>query len=157
MVQALRNLRHDSTGTGALELALAMPILMLLLVGMVDASRLVAARLDAEQAAQRATDFALAKRPTTSNATYIKNEAVRASGLEAKDITAEIYLECNGTRQSDFRTVCPAGEHRARFVNVEIDRTVEFIFDWSAMAALFGSNVMGESIVVSGDSLVRFQ
>jgi Flp pilus assembly protein TadG len=35
-------LLRDTAGTGALELAMALPMLLLLLVGMVDVSRLIA-------------------------------------------------------------------------------------------------------------------
>jgi hypothetical protein len=148
---------RDKAGTGAMELSLALPILMLLLVGMVDVSRLVAARIDAEQAAQRTTDYALAIRPSDDKSAYIKAEAVKASGLDAQDVSVDVFLECNGERMNSFKSSCPAGQDRARFVNVAIDRKVEFLFDWSSFSALFGTNVMGSSITVRGDSTVRFQ
>ncbi len=150
-------LLRDTAGTGALELALGLPILMLLLVGMIDVSRMVTARIDAEQAAQRATDFALASRPTNGNGSYIKDEAASDPDVDANDVTVDIFLECDGTRQQDFRSMCASTQDTARFVNVEIDRDVDFLFDWSGFAALFGAQVMGAGITVQGDSQVRFQ
>lgn len=157
MIGKICKVLRDEQGTGALELALVMPILMLMTVGMVDISRLVAAGIDAEQAAQRATDFALAHRPTSSNAAAIEEEAVAASGVDRQDVTVEIFLECNGIRQSSFKSACPVGQDRGRFVNVAIDREVTFLFDWAAISAMMGADLLDSSVVVRGDSLVRFQ
>jgi len=163
-MMSLRKLRRspaalwrDNAGTGAMELALALPMLIMLIVGMVDVSRLVAARIDAEQAAQRATDLALAIRPNGSDGAYLKTEAAEAEGIKLGDVTVDIFLECDGVRQGNFNATCTPGEDRARFANVEIARDVEFVFDWSSMNALLGRNIMGSSITVRGDSLVRFQ
>ena len=153
----LKRLSRDIRGTGAMELALCLPMLLVLLVGMIDVSRLVAARIDAEQAAQRATDYALAVRPRSANGAYIRNQATSDGTTLAEDVSVDIFLECDGERQADFRRMCDAGEDTARFVSVEIDRDVDFVFDWSRFTALFGSTVLGDGITVQGDSLVRFQ
>lgn len=157
IIPTLRKLAGENTGAGALELAMALPMLMLLLVGMIDVSRLVAARIDAEQAAQRATDFALAIRPTSDKGGYIRDEAAKADNVSLTDVTVAIYLECDGVRQSSFNTICGSTQDMARFVDVKIKRKVDFVFDWSSFAALFGSNVLGSGITVQGDSIVRFQ
>jgi Flp pilus assembly protein TadG len=149
---------RDSKGTGAVELAVVLPLLLTLILGMVDVSRFVAARLDAEQAAQRATDYALALRPESDNGTYIRNEAAAAAGVPASKVAVDIYLECDTVRQDSFNNTCAAGEDRARFVSVTIDRDLDLIFDWAALGNMFGrSSAMGPSITVRGDSLVRFQ
>lgn len=153
----LQRLRGDKRGTGAIELSLILPVLMVLVVGMVDISRMVAARIDAEQAAQRATDFALAIRPNGNNGSYIQTEAAAAAGVPSSDVTVDIFLECNGTRHGSFTGTCTAGQDRARFVSVSIDRDVDYLFDWGALASLFGTQVLGSGATVTGDSLVRFQ
>ncbi len=155
--RTLRKLGRDRTGTGAMELALALPMMMLLLVGMIDVSRLVAARIDAEQAAQRATDFALAVRPTNAKGTYIRDEAAKVDNVNASDVTVDIFLECDGQRQDSFKTMCPLTQDSARFVSVEVKRQVDFLFDWGAFASLFGARIMGSDVTVQGDSIVRFQ
>ena len=153
--------RRDSAGTGAMELALALPFLVMMLVGMIDVSRLIAARIDVEQVAQRATDYALAHRPNGSNTNAdkaeIAAEATTDADVASKDVTVDIFLECNGVREDNYRTICGAGEDMARFVSVEVDRDVDFLFDWSALTGLFGAHVMGSGIRVQGDSTVRFQ
>jgi Flp pilus assembly protein TadG len=150
-------LLRDSAGTGVMELALAMPVLLLLLLGTIDVSRLVADKIDMEQAAQRVTDFALAKRPDSADGTYLVNEAVSAANVPASNVTVDIYLECNGVRQTDFTVQCAAGEPQARFASVTIDKAVNTIFDWGALSEMVGSNILPSVVTVQGDSVVRFQ
>lgn len=148
---------RDRRGTGAIELAAALPMLVLLFAGMVDMSRFVAARIDAEQAAQRGTDYALAMRPNPSRASYVQSEVADAAGVPLSDVTVDIYLECDGVRQTDFDSYCAAGQDQARLVSVAVDETVDTIFDWAKLAKLLGSTVFGSDITVRGDSVVRLQ
>ena len=152
-----RSLWRDNAGTAVLELALALPMLMVLLLGMIDMSLLVASRIDAEQAAQRATDYALAIRPTSSSTTYIQTETAKVSDVSADNVTVNIFLECDGVRQSSFNNICTTGQDAARFVSVSVDRDVDFLFDWSAFSTIFGARAIGSDITVRGDSVVRFQ
>ena len=110
-----------------------------------------------EQAAQRVTDFALAKRPDSADGTYLVNEAVSAANVPASNVTVDIYLECNGVRQTDFTVQCAAGEPQARFASVTIDKAVNTIFDWGALSEMVGSNILPSVVTVQGDSVVRFQ
>jgi len=152
-----RRLARENAGAGALELGLALPMLMLLFVGMIDMSRVISNRIDAEQAAQRVTDYALAVRPPDGRTTYLYAEANRVMDSNADTANIQIFLECNGTRQDSFNEICDAGQDSARFVSVSIVRDVDLLFDWAGLSALFGHRMMGSSISVRGDSIVRFQ
>ncbi|MBT0667134.1 pilus assembly protein [Novosphingobium profundi] len=157
---ALRACGHvlgDRRGASIVELALVMPVLLLVLAGMVEVSRFVVARIDVEMAAQRTTDFVLAKRPQSADTTYIRTEAAKAAKVDASRVTAELFLECDGVRQSDFDGYCATTEESARYVHVAIAKSVELQFDWAALGALFGSRVIGSTITVEGDSLERIQ
>ncbi len=153
----LRQLSGDRSGMGAMELGLASPFLLLLSLGMIDASTLIRTKIDYEQAAQRTTDFALAKRPTSKSTTYLVAEAKRASGLAESDVSVELFLECDGVRQSDFDNVCADGEIPARYVSVEVANDVATYFDWSALARIIGYKAFSNTVKVTGDSEVRFQ
>jgi len=153
----LRQLSGDRSGMGAMELGLASPFLLLLSLGMIDASTLISTKIDYEQAAQRTTDFALAKRPTSSSTTYILAEAKRASGLPETDITVQLFLECDGVRQDSFNNVCADSEIPARYVSVEVTNDVATYFDWSALARIIGYKAFSNTVTVTGDSEVRFQ
>ena len=76
-----QRLIRDQNGVGFVELALTAPLLALLFLGMIDLSTVVATRVDLEQAAQRTTDYALAKRPPNGNTAYLVAEAKAASGV----------------------------------------------------------------------------
>lgn len=147
----------DCRGFGAMELALALPFLMLLCLGMIDGSTLISTKIDYEQAAQRTTDFALAKRPTNDSTAYLLTEAKNASGLSADEITVEIFLECDGVRQTTFDSQCGDTQVTARYVSVEIENDVKTQFDWAALSSVLGIKGFSNSVKVTGDSLVRFQ
>ncbi len=152
-----KSMREDRAGFGAMELGLALPILVLLSLGMVDASKLISTKIDFEQAAQRTTDFALAKRPTNSDASYLVTEAAAAAGIDAQHVSATLFLECNGVLQQDFNAGCAPTETPARFVEVTISQPVATEFDWTGIASVLGVKAFDSQVVVTGDSLVRFQ
>lgn len=156
-MKLFNRLLNNRDGFGAMELGLALPFLLLLCLGMIDASHMISTKIDYEQAAQRTTDFALARRPTNSNTTNYEAEARAASGLTADKIDVELFLECDGTKQSNFNTICPSGQASARYISVEISNDVPTRFDWSAFGKLIGYEAFDSTVTVTGDSLVRFQ
>lgn len=153
----LMRLLSDCSGAALVEMALALPIVLLLLLGTIDVSFFVAQKLDLEQAAQRTTDFALSSRPRSNDATYLVEEAAKASGLPHDNIKVLIYLECNGEKQSDFNEGCPGGQQRARYVNVTISKVFEPVVNWQAFANAMGFGGEPGPMTVVGDSVVRFQ
>lgn len=150
-------LAGDERGVSAVELGISLPILVMLMVGAVDVSNLVSARLDLEQAAQRTTDLALASHPRSSDGAHLVAEAAAASGQPASNITVEIFLECDGERQASYAAACDDTEERARFASVSISADYEPLFDYHALAPLFGRRMIDSSIRITGDSVVRFQ
>jgi Flp pilus assembly protein TadG len=153
----IRRILADRKGMGAMELGIAMPILMMLFLGAVDLSRIVAAKIDMEQAAQRVTDLALANRPNNGATNYLVTEARAASGATASEVTVQVFLECDGTRASNFNSACTAGQTQARFASVAIRQTVDTTFDWGALSGVLGVQLIPANITVTGDSVVRFQ
>lgn len=152
-----KRLLTNRDGFGAMELGLALPFLLLLCLGMIDASHMISTKIDYEQAAQRTTDFALARRPTNSNTTNYVAEAKAASGLENDNIDVELFLECDGTKQANFDSVCAPGQASARYISVEISNDVPTRFDWAGFGKLIGYSAFNSTVKVTGDSLVRFQ
>ena len=135
-----QRLIRDQNGVGFVELALTAPLLALLFLGMIDLSTIVATRVDLEQAAQRTTDYALAKRPPNGNIAYLVTEAKAASGVtDNNDVTVTLTLECDGTVQSSFTDNCASGQVTARFAKVAIRKTVSTGFNWRAIASAISS------------------
>lgn len=158
---ALLKLGRDEKGTGALELGLALPMLLLLLAGMIDMSRFISGRIDVEQAAIEATDFALAVRPqdgSNSEMNDIRNVAARAAGVVNTDATAVMTVECDGVQQASWRDSCTAAQDQARLITVTVSRTIDTVFDWTNLASALGlGSGMDAQITVTGDSVVRIQ
>ena len=153
----LRALFHDRSGVGAMELGIALPFLLLVGLGMLDASRMIAAKIDYEQIAQRTTDLALARRPNGTDTAYLKAEATSDDAIDEEDVTITIYLECDGERKDDFDAGCDPSEVASRYVDVEIARDLETQFDWGGLASVIGFSAFDSTVTVRGDSLVRFQ
>lgn len=156
-VRLIRGLHSDDRGVALVELALSLPLLMLLCLGMIDISRLVAAKIDLEQAAQQTTDYVLAKRPTDGKTARFVTEAVSASGAPTSGVTFQLFLECDGVRQAAVTDVCADGEITARFAYVSIARGVQTDFNWSKMASFFDGQERAATVRVVGDSTVRYQ
>ena len=153
-----RRLRRDTSGLGLIELALVTPLLSLLVLGMLDGAMIIQQALDLEQAAQRTTDYALAKRPRNDDKRYLETAAMEASGEPAQNISVELSFECSGVKQTRFNGSCSPGQVAKRFVTVAITREIQTGFNWR----LFGALGSGEStdyvpVTVRGDSTVRLQ
>ena len=153
----LRALFRDRSGVGAMELGIALPFLLLVGLGMLDASRMIAAKIDYEQIAQRTTDLALARRPNGTDTAYLKAEATSDDAIDDEDVTITIFLECDGERKTDFDAGCDASETAARYVDVEIAKDLDTKFDWGGLARVIGFSAFDSTVTVRGDSLVRFQ
>ena len=110
--QHLKSLARDESGASIIEMAMVLPVLSGLLIGMIDISRAYAAKLSLEQAAYRAIEKVQQYNTTASTYSTLKSEAAAAanasgfSGVTDSDVTIDYWLECNGTRKSDYNTSC---------------------------------------------------
>ena len=153
----LRALRRETDGVALVEMALSVPLLMLLFLGMVDVSRLVASKIDLEQASQQTVDYILAKRPNNKTTTKYKAEAASAAGVSQNNVTVTFWLECDGIRQDGFEDECADGEESARYAYISIFDNVKTDFNWSKMASFFDGVERSATVRVVGDATVRFQ
>ena len=134
MIGKLRTLAADERGAALIEMALATPILAACLMGMVDISRAYSERLQLEQATQRAIEKVFNNQTQSTSYNTLKNEAVSAANdagyatVTSSDVTIDYWLECNGTRQTDYDTNCPDGQIYARYINVSIQKKFTPIF-----------------------------
>lgn len=130
MMRRLNEINRDERGTSIVELALALPVLAALLIGMVDISRGFSAKLQLEQAAQRSIEKAMQGKKETSLYTSLKAEGATAAGVNQNAVNVRYWLECNGVSQNsssatmaaDYEKVCTAGQSYARYVTVEISK-----------------------------------
>lgn len=157
IMQFISRLMRDTSGFGAMELGLSLPFVTLLGLGMMDASLLVGKKIDFEQAAERGTDFALAERPNGTSGTKFRDEVAAAAGVAKDDVDVTIFATCDGAVQADFNAGCASGSRPHRYVEIAIASTVDTQFDWSGLSRVIGFSGVGDNVVVSGTSRVRFQ
>ena len=149
---ALRGLRRDRRGASILELGLVLPILMVVLLGLIDVASLYAARMSLQQSAARALERVQVGNSRTDFA-FVRTEAATAAGVPESQVAVETWLECNQVRQGTAITDCPAGQQRARYVQVTITSTYDSYFRYSPLGA---RNSAG-NVPMTARSSVRYQ
>jgi Flp pilus assembly protein TadG len=146
MIRQIQSLARDEGGASIIEMGLMLPILASLLIGMVDISRAYSAKLLLEQSAYRAIEKVQQYNTVESTYNTLKSEAgsaARAAGFTSvtdNDVTIDYWLECNGTRQTNYDTVCGSGQTYARWITVDITAKFTPMFSSSRWP---GSNTDG--------------
>lgn len=156
-------LRRNERGAAIIELALALPILAALVIGMSDMAGAYSLKIQLEQAAQRTIEQVQAQKGVSqSYNTAMTTEATSAMTAlgytTGNTITPDSWLECssNGTswtRQSSFTGACGSTETTARYVSVSISRSYTPLFSSRAWP---NANANG-TITISGYAEVRVQ
>ncbi len=163
MMRALMNLRRDERGASIIEMALTAPFLAALVIGMVDISRGYNAKLQLNQAAQRAVEKAMQGMQgdeSTDIFQGLQQEAALVAGVDEEDVDVRYWLECNGVSQNtskatmaaDYEKVCQPGEVYSRHLNVEIEKVYTPMFQTKWL----GSNPDGTFDLI-GEAGLRVQ
>lgn len=154
MIRRLRTLLRDERGNSFIEMALVTPVFASLLVGMVDISRAVSAKVNVEQAAQRAIEKVQARDFDTDDLGTLETDAEAAAG-SGSNATADAWLECNhdGTHLNYDSGDCGTGVAYARYVRVQITNSFRPIFGTRFFP---GANSNG-TVTVGGQATVRTQ
>jgi Flp pilus assembly pilin Flp len=121
-------LARDDRGASIVELALVVPIMGSLLIGMVDLSRAYSHKLKLEQAAQRAIEKVQQYQTTTSTYGTLQTEAAAAAGVPTGSVVIDYWLECDGVKATNYDSVCTSGQTYARWVQVDITGTFTPLF-----------------------------
>jgi uncharacterized membrane protein len=147
-------LRADQRGASLVELALMAPILLVMLAGTVDCARLISTKVRLQQAAERTVEMASAGGISTTSSstvqTNMQNDATATA--PSSQVSVALWLECNGTKQSDFNASCNTGDQVARYASVSLTDSYSPSFPW-----LFGRSATNRAIAVSGSASVRLQ
>jgi len=162
-VRFVKALRDNERGAAVVELALSVPFLAALVIGMTDMTRGYSMKLQMEQAAQRTIEkVEQQKSVANSYNTAITTEAtsaMTAAGYSTGNtITPDSWVECssNGTtwtRKTNFTDACGSTEMTARYVKVTISRSFSPMF---ASRHWPGADANGR-ITVTGTAEVRVQ
>jgi len=157
-----RTLARNERGASTIELALLMPFLATIVIGMGDLSRAYSTKLQLEQAAYRAVERVQQYQSTEATYNLLKNEAVAAAAdsgftdVTASNVTVNFWLECNGVRQTNYDTTCSTGQTYGRWIQVDVTKTFTPSFSPVAFSRWMGSNANG-SFTLHGKSGLRTQ
>lgn len=151
---------RDERGATIIELALILPLLATLVVGMADISLGYSAKLQLEQAAQRSIEKAVNGEKETAFFQTLKSEAMAAAGVSESAVTVRYWLECNGVSQNtspssmdaDYGKKCSDNVPYSRYVNVRIEKIYTPMFG----PKLAGANADGTFTLI-GEAGVRVQ
>jgi Flp pilus assembly protein TadG len=147
-----RALAADARGASIIELAIAVPFLLVMTLGMVDAAMGYSARLQIQQAAARTIEMATAGGINSAAFQNMQAEAATASGQDSSHVTVDSWLECDGVRQTSFTGSCTSGQQVGRFASVTINSTYAPIL--SAAMQIFH---LPTSFPIQGKASVRMQ
>ena len=131
MIARSKNLARDESGAVLIELALAAPILALMIMGISDLSIAFGKKLELEQAAQRAIEKVMQTTGKSTASDTIKTEAVcqyngvrtdgtcRTTGIDATDVTVTYSLKCDGVVTA-YNTDCADGQAALRYIEATV-------------------------------------
>lgn len=148
-----RSLIRCDRGNSFIEMALAAPLLAALLIGMVDISRGVSAKLQVVQAAQRTVELVQRSGFDDDDIPELETEAEAAAGA-GSNATVTAWLECGtSTTRLDYDGSCTAGEPYSRHMDVTVTATFTPLFGTRYFP---GANADG-TVTVEGLAGVRVQ
>lgn len=143
---------RDRDGTSVVELALVLPVLMLLFVGLIDFGAGFSKLQATQQAAVRTVEWATASGADALTIDQMKSEAAAAAGVNADQVVADIWLECGGIRMADTSLACSAGQESAIWTSVQINNTYR-----PQLGRLLPSTLLKSDIPLTGSAKVRQQ
>lgn len=144
-------IRRDRRGASIIELALALPFLTIMLVGLVDMASCFSAQLSIQQAAARSLERVQVNGSTT-NFAFVRTEAATAAGVPESQVTVETWLECENVKQPATTTVCPGTADAGKYVKVTINANYVPFFPFSPL----GVRQANGNVALSAASSVRY-
>ena len=159
MTRNRKPLAQDESGASIIEMALLLPFLASMVVGVADISRAYSQKLILEQAAYRAIEKVQQYQASQSTLTALQNEVVSAANdagftdVTTSNVTIDFWLECNGARQTTYNMNCSTGQTQARWISVDVTHNFTPMF---ASSRWPGSNSNG-SYTLHGRAGLRTQ
>jgi Flp pilus assembly protein TadG len=126
-------LLQDDGGNSLVELALYLPLALMLFAGVIDFSLAVSQKLQAQQAVARTLEMTANLAIADLSEESLRAEAARAANLPEDHVNARIWLECDGVIQDLTANGCNTSDALARFASVTIENTYDLSF-YSRMA-----------------------
>ncbi|HEY0115202.1 MAG TPA: TadE/TadG family type IV pilus assembly protein [Allosphingosinicella sp.] len=146
-----RALRQDERGSSIIELALALPFLSVMLLGLIDVATCYSEQMSIQQAAARSLERVQTSGATT-DFTYVRAEAAAAADVPLSQVAVDSWLECNNVRQAASVQACTGTQVSAKYVQVTITSTYAPYFRYSPL----GGRQSDGKVALSASSAVRY-
>ena len=154
MMRRLVSLFRADRGAVAIELAIAAPVLAMMLIGLIDLSTAYSNKLRLEQVAQRAVEKVQAAGFEVAYEEELEEEAADAAedaGFTGATADVTFWLECNGTRATNWTDICTTTPV-ARYMQLDIQHTFAPV-----IATRFPSSNSDGTMTVHGIAGIRIQ
>lgn len=120
MLRKLAQIGRRDDGVAAIEFCLTMPILLMMSAGAYDVSRLIAARIDYQQAVTEGAGLAIAQ-PPQNDFNYLINAVAAAAKVPTSKVSVSRRLRCNDVLMPVGSTGCAStADERAWYVNIGV-------------------------------------
>ena len=135
-------------GVIAIEFAFIAPVMLVLMLGVIEASLAISDKLTVQSAARAGTHFGLTKPPVQGNMAPIV-AAVRAAmpadwatanNGGAPQINASLYCECQVTGPAACGAPCAAGEAQMTYLKVQVQKLYKPLLSFRNFAPSFTFN-----------------
>lgn len=124
---SFRRLASDNRGAAVVELALAAPVLAMMVIGIVDISNAYSRKMALEQGAQRAIEKIMQTTEITTPDSTIQQEAADQADVETSQVTVGYQKFCDGEPE-EYNTDCDEGQKKANYISVTVVDTYEPMF-----------------------------
>jgi Flp pilus assembly protein TadG len=118
----------DERGVSAIEFAMVVPILAMLILGIIDLSSGFSQRFTLQQAVDRSLEIIQANRAPvgpqggTPDYSFLRTEVATAAKVPVANVTLTQWRECKGVRQSTFTGACADDVDTARYIELHVTK-----------------------------------
>jgi len=141
----------DRRGTSIIELAVALPFVSVMLLGLVDVASCYSAQMSVQQAAARSLERVQVS-GATSDFSYVRTEAAAGAGVPESQVTIDSWLECDTVRQAATVQACTNTQVSAKYVKVTIVSEYAAFFAYSPL----GTRNANGSVALAASTAMRY-
>ncbi|MDE2561621.1 MAG: pilus assembly protein [Sphingomonadales bacterium] len=115
-------------GTALIELAIIMPVLTMIVLGLTDVVRAYMLKVHIEQVARTGGEYAAGSKDRIPDPAEIQAQLATDSGLPASDITVTRWLECDGVSQGDVQYCATSSQQPAQYISIDVQDRFQPVF-----------------------------
>lgn len=130
----LKKIIQSTCGASLVELAMIMPVMLLMIVGALDMGSMFVRKMEIANSVKAGIQYALVRKPVQGDVSKISGAVTNSLGntiTETTAIVVELYCICAGVKQ--VCTLVCTDENVRAFVNITVTedfKTPFFNYDW---------------------------